>query len=310
MKMLLGLLALAISFSTLASSGESKSFTFDGTQNSIQLLLKGDKTHTEYRIESRHTTCFRTELVGYRQVCSGGYGGPRGPRGPRGPMNCYQQPVYRQVAYSCVEQVRIPFEVKDFDVEASVLLDVSKLASATASPSERFVVTLNGDDLTLTAVGSKKFFIVLKKQDIRTRMNGSVKFIDGLYATELIEAAPVLNALKMTNISLEDEGLTVKMGPVATRENIAFSLNIVKKRALASDTVLLDRELSMDETVLTTSADSAIAVFDITKLGVELSGGKFSLTAKAYLKAAGPVLNASQYGDSLETSRTLIYSIR
>ena len=178
------------------------------------------------------------------------------------------------------------------------------------SASEKFVVTLNGDDLSLTAVGSKNYFISLKKQDIRSQMNGSVKFVDALYAIELIEAAPVLKSLSMAKISMEDTGLTVKMGPVASRENIAFSLNIVKRRALASDTVLLDRELSMNETVLMSTEDSATAVFDITKLGVELSGGKFSLTAKAYLKASGPVLNAAQFGDSLEVSRTLLYTNR
>jgi hypothetical protein len=308
MKMLIGVLALALSFSTIASSGETKTFTFDGSAPSVQLLLKGEKTHTEYRIEDHRTTCFRTEFAGYRTVCTGGgYGGPRGPRGPR---NCYQQPVYRQVAYSCIEQVRIPFEVKDFDVDANVMIDVSKLASVMAVANEKFVVTLNGDELSLSVVGSKNYFVALKKQDIRASMTGSVKMVDALYAAELIEAAPILKALTMTKISLEDTGLTVMMGPVATRENIAFSLNIVKKRTLASDITLLDRELAMNETVLTTTAEGATAVFDVTKLGVDLSGGKFGLTAKAYLKASGPILNASQFGDSLEVSRTLIYTNR
>jgi hypothetical protein len=307
MKMLIGLLSLAISFSTLGSSGETKTFIYDGSAPSVQMILKGEKTHTEYRIEDRRTTCFRTEFAGYRTICTGG---PSGPRGPRGPRNCYQQPVYRQVAYSCIEQVRIPFEVKDFDVDANVMIDVSKLTSVMTSASEKFIVTLNGDDLSLSVVGSKNYFVVLKKQDVRAQMNGSVKFIDALYATELIEAAPILKALTMTKISLEDTGLTVKMGPVATRENIAFSLNIVKKRTLASDIILLDRELAMNETVLTTTENSSTAVFDVTKLGVDLTGGKFGLTAKAYLKVSGPVLNNSQFDDSLEVSRTLIYTNR
>ena len=109
MKMLVGLLSIALSFAAIASSGETKTFTYDGTQNSIELLLKGDKTHTEYRYENRNTICYRTEIVGYRTVCSGGgYPGP-GPRpGPRPPQNCYSQPIYRNVSYPCVETVRIP----------------------------------------------------------------------------------------------------------------------------------------------------------------------------------------------------------
>jgi hypothetical protein len=303
MKMLIGLLTLAISFSTLASSGETKTFMYDGSTPSVQMMLKGEQTHTEYRYEDRWTTCFRTELAGYRTVCSG-------PRGPRGPQNCTRQPIYRQVAYSCVQQVRISYEVKDYDVEANVMIDVTKLPTVMTSAAEKFVVSLNGDMITLSVVGSKKFFVVLKKSDVRDNMNGSVKFVDALYAAELIEAAPVLKALTMTKISLEDTGLTVKMGPVATRENIAFSLNIVKKRTLASDITLLDRELAMNETVLTTTENGATAVFDVTKLGVDLTGGKFGLTAKAYLKVSGPVLNNSQFGDSLEVSRTLIYTNR
>lgn len=303
MKMLIGLLSLAISFSTLASSGETKTFIYDGSTPSVQMILKGEKTHTEYRYEDRWSTCYRTEFAGYRTICNG-------PRGPRGPQNCYRQPIYRQVAYSCIEQVRIGYEVKDYDVDANVMIDVTKLPSVMTSASEKFIVTINGDDLSLSVVGSKNYFVVLKKQDVRAQMNGSVKFVDALYATELIETAPVLKALTMTKISLEDTGLTVKMGPVATRENIAFSLNIVKKRNLASDITLLDRELAMNETVLTTTENSATAVFDVTKLGVDLTGGKFGLTAKAYLKVSGPVLNASQFGDSLEVARTLIYTNR
>ena len=80
MKLVVGLLSLALSFSTLASSGESKSFTYDGSQDSVELILRGEKTHTEYRTETRTTTCYRTEIVGYRTICSGGgYPGP-GPR--------------------------------------------------------------------------------------------------------------------------------------------------------------------------------------------------------------------------------------
>ena len=84
MKMLVGLLSLALSFASIASSGETKTFTYDGAQNSVELLLRGEKTHTEYRYETRTTVCYRTEIVGYRTVCTGsgpGYPGPRsGPR--------------------------------------------------------------------------------------------------------------------------------------------------------------------------------------------------------------------------------------
>jgi len=310
MKLVVGLLSLALSFSTLASSGESKTFTYDGSQDSVELILRGEKTHTEYRTEVRTTTCFRTEIVGYRTICNGGgYPGP-GPRPyPGGGRNCYREPVYRQVAYPCQQTVQIPYEVKDFDVDARVILDVSKI-SMEATPGESFTVSLLGDTLSLTAKGSKKFFLVLNKQDIRSRMNGTMKFMDALYSVELIESVPVLKALKMTDISLANDVLTFGLGPVNNNPNIAFSLNIEKKKLFGSDEVLFDRELTATEIVIKASNTGSAADVNIDRLGVSLEDGKYSLTAKAYFKAKGSLLNASQYGDDLEASKTLVYKIR
>ena len=310
MKLVVGLLSLALSFSTLASSGESKTFTYDGSQDSVELILRGEKTHTEYRTEVRTTTCFRTEIVGYRTICNGGgYPGP-GPRPyPGGGRNCWREPVYRQVAYPCQQTVQIPYEVKDFDVDARVMLDVSKI-SMEATPGESFTVSLLGDTLSLTANGSKKFFLVLNKQDIRSRMNGTMKFMDALYSVELIESVPVLKALKMTDISLSNDVLTFGLGPVNNNPNVAFSLNIEKKKLFGSDEVLFDRELTATEIVIKASNTGSAADVNIDRLGVSLEDGKYSLTAKAYFKAKGSLLNASQYGDDLEASKTLVYKIR
>ncbi|HXH74424.1 MAG TPA: hypothetical protein VNJ08_05640 [Bacteriovoracaceae bacterium] len=110
--------------------------------------------------------------MGYRTVCTGGGPGP-GPRGPGRlpPSSCYRQPVYGQVAYSCIQTVTIPYEVKDYDVDARVIVDVTKLAPDVRSV-ETLKVTLLGDELTLHVNGSKKFFVMLIKQDIRGTMNG------------------------------------------------------------------------------------------------------------------------------------------
>ncbi len=311
MKLVVGLLSLALSFSTLASSGESKSFTYDGSQDSVELILRGEKTHTEYRTETRTTTCYRTEVVGYRTICSGGgYPGPGpGPRPHPGGRNCWREPVYRQVAYPCQQTVQIPYEVKDFDVDARVMLDVTKLTME-ATPGERFTVSLLGDTLSIQADGSKKFFLVLKNQDIRSRMNGTMKFMDALYSIELIESTPVLKALKMTNISLSNSILTFGLGPVNNNPYVAFSLNVEKKKFFGSDEVLFDRELTASEIVIKASNTGSAADVNIDRLGVNLEDGKYSLTAKAFFKAKGSLMNASQYGDALETSKTLVYKIR
>jgi hypothetical protein len=318
MKMLVGLLSFALSFASLASTSESKVFNYDGSMNSVELLLKAEKTHTEHRTEYRQSTCQRTEIAGYRTVCTGsgpGYPGPRPGPGYPGPgypgRSCYQQPIYRTVYYPCTITVDIPFEVKDFDVDARVIIDVTKL-STEMTPGEKFVVTLDGDALSITTVGSKKFLLMLTKQSNRATMNGSVKFMDALYAVELIEAAPILKALNLTKISMEKRILSFDMGPIENRANIAFSLKVLQKK-IGSDIVLFNRELDSSEIVIGatgTGETSAVAAdINIEKLGVDLGDGKFSLTAKAFFKANGTLMNPSQFTD-LEASRTLLYKIR
>lgn len=328
MKMLISLFTVALSFSAVASSVDTKTFVYDGSQNSVELILRAEKTHTEYRTEDQRTTCYRTEVVGHTTICTGGsygpgypgpgYPGPYYPRrgpgypypgpGPHYPRQCHSQPVVRTVPYSCIQTVRIPFEVKDYDVDARVIIDVTKL-SPEATSGETFKVTLNGDVLSYSVVGSKKFFIVKKKQDVRSTMNGSVKMIDGVLAAELVEAAPVLKAIKMTDISIENGVLNFGIGQVATRANLGFSLKVVKVKTFGSDTVILDRELLASEVEVTTTATGSDAGVNVSKLGVELANGKYSLTAKAFAKFDGNLMNSSDY-EELSASRTLIYKVR
>lgn len=319
MKMVLGLFSLALSFSALSSTVDTKTFTYDGSVNSVELLLKTEKTHTEYRVEQRQSTCYRQEIFGRRTVCTGGgYYGPgpgfpgpgRRPYPGPGPVrSCWTEPMYRTVPYSCIQTVSIPYEVKDYDVDARVIVDVTKV-SPEATTGETFKVTLNGDLLTFDVVGSKKFFIVKNKVSNRSSMNGSVKMIDALLAAELIEAAPVLKAIKMTDISVEDGTLNFNIGPVASMDNLGFSLKVVKVKTFGSDTTLLDRELAASEIEVKASSEgSSSAGVNVSKLGVELSNGKFSLTAKAYAKFNGNLMNSSQFED-LTASRTLIYKVR
>lgn len=305
MKLFIGLLTLAISFSSVASSGETKTFVYDGSQNSIELILRGEKTRTEYRVEQRHSTCYRQQVVGYRTICTGGGYGPRPyPRPYPGPRYCYRQPVYRSVAYPCMQTIRIPYEVKDYDVDARVLLDVEKI-SQEITPGETFKVSLSGDKLSLEVKGSKKFLINLKKEDVRENINGSVKYIDAFYAIELIEAAPIVLALKFDNISMSDGVLNLGSASAEGREYAGLSLKVVRSPVLGSDTVLFDRALTANES----SVQSEGLTVDFSSLGISLTSGRYSITAKSFLKVNGRLLNKSQFPE-LEDSRTLIYKIR
>lgn len=295
MKMLSVILTLLFAFSAFASS-ESKIFFFDGSQDSVNMSLRTEKTHTEYRYEQIRTTCARQDVY-YRTVCQGT---------PQGRV-CHSVPYYRTTYYPCIQTVRVPYEVKDYDVEANVNISVANSTGIAAG--ETLKVTLDGDRISLTAQGSKKFFIMLKKQNVVANMNGSVKFIDANYSAELVNAAPVVAALEMTNISIKDSVLTFKMGPVDAPKYIGYHLTVKKAPIFGSDTVLFDRELSGNEIMIAAEDNATSANVDIQKLGVELSGGRHTLTAKAFFKHAGTILNASQF-EATEASRTLIYKVR
>ena len=294
MKMLSALVMLVLSMSIFASS-ETKTFFYDGSQDSIEMVLRAEKTHTEYRYEQRHTICYRQEVY-YSTHCTSG---------PNGQRVCRTVPHYRTISYPCIQTIQVPYEVKDYDVEANVSLDVAK----TEIPAgETFKVTLDGDSIRLSAVGSKKFFIMLNKQNVQSTMTGSLKLIDASYSASLVEAAPVLKALEMTNISVKDSILSFKMGPVEVRDLIGFNLLVKKAPILGSDTVLFDRDLSSSEIQLNAQGAGTNADVNIQKLGVQMTSGRHTLTARAFFKHAGSILNASQF-EKTEASRTLIYKL-
>lgn len=299
MKLIIGLLTFTLSAFALASGGETKTFVYDGSQSSVELLLSGEKTHTEYRVEQRRSICYRTEYH-HRTACTGG--------GHRGPRHCHTETFPRTVAYPCIETVRIPYEVHDYYTSAKVVLNVKNLSNE-ATPGERFRVSLHGDSVSLAVEGSKKFFIMQKKFPLSSSWNGSVRHHEGEATVELIEAAPVLKALSMTSISISNDMLNVEMGPVAATDFLGFSLYVAKKIVFGSDEVLFNRELALNELQLKpTTAGSDLSI-DVKKLGLELSGAKFGITAKTFFKAQGKLLNSSEF-PATEASRTLIYTNR
>lgn len=323
MKMLIGLFSLALSAASFASTVDTKSFNYDGSQNSTELVLRAEKTHTEYSVENVPSTCYRQEVVGYRTICTGGgyYGPGPGPGYPYpgpyprpypypgpGHRSCWQEPIYRSVAYSCIKPVTISREVRDYDVEARVLVDVTKMSQEMTS-GERIEVTLKGDELSFNVVGSKKFFAVKRKQDTRSTMAGSVKMIDAVLAVELVEVAPVMKALKISSQKVEDGKLVVKIGQKDASVNLGFSLKVVKKKVLASDKVLFDRELSQNEVEVISTADTSAAGVSLSNLDVKLQDGKFELTTTVFPKFNGTLMNVTQFSP-LPVSKKLVYKAK
>ncbi len=290
--------AIAVLLLCLAShaSTDTKTFFFDGTQESVQLSLRAEETHTEYRYEQRRTICYRTEVF-YETVCTGH---------PR--PSCYTRPVTRTVAYSCIQTVRIPYQVKDYDVDASVELEASALPGVQAG--ETFKVTLDGDRLSLTALSSgRRNFVLLKKEEIASSTSGGMKFLTASYRAVVMDAQPVLAALSMNGIGIRNPVLNFDLGPIADREMIGFKLLVKKSPVIGGQTVLFDRELGSEEVSLVSEGLRTRAEVNVERLGIELRNGRYSLTAKAFFKLQGSLLNPSQF-EATESSRTLLFKVR
>lgn len=301
-KLMLASFGLALSFASFATS--TTSFVYDGSNPSFVDTLNGEQTHTEYRSESQPSTCYRNEIAGYRTVCTGGgyYGGGYyGPRGPRGGYygpgvgygSCFNEPMYRTVAYSCTQTVQIPYTVKDFDVVAQVAVNV--INSSDKAANETISVTLEKNGLvSLKAVGSKNFLVVLKnkKEDVQT--NGSVKTVVGTYDVELVDAS-ALKALEAKNLNASFTGVTFNYAAADKNSLVATSLKIEKRRFLASKKNLFDRELSKVEV----SANGTNADVKFANLGLDLKKGRYVFTLTTEIKTEGKLLNASQFAGQL-----------
>lgn len=297
MKLILGLIVSLLSITAIASSGETRTFSYDGNQSYVEFLLRGEETHTEYRNEQRRSTCTRTIFAGYRTVCRSS--------GPRGPRYCQQIPHYRTDYYPCWITVSVPYEVKDYDVEANVSLDIKKLPDAITT-GETFKIILNGPKLTLEAQGSKKYFLVAKREEVRTQVSGNVKFITGTYEVELIEAAPVLSALNIGNLHYEfaEKKFNFDTRYTGNNDNIGVSFNVLRKPVIGAGYVVFDRELVASEVQL----DGTKGVISLDQLGIELNGNRFTLTPKLFAKFKGTLLNEGQF-NGLEASRTLLIKL-
>lgn len=296
MKVLIGLLSFALTFSVFASTIDTKTFIYDGSLNSVELLLRTEKTRTENRVETRQRTCYRRAIAGHRTTCSGRYG-------PYPTRRCWTEPIFRSIPYPCIQTVNVPVEIKEYDVDARVIVDVTKL-SPEATPGEKFKVTLDGDKLIFDVDASKKFFVVKKENNERATINGNVKLIDAVLATELIEVSPVLKTINVTNLRMEDGLLKFTLGS-DDLSHVGIDLKVEKLKIFGADTEILRRELLPSE-MLVQGAEVSV---DVNKLGVDLRNGKFALTIKAFSKFDGNLMNSKQF-EKLSDSRTLIYKIR
>lgn len=282
--------------SLFASTRSERTFIYDGSQDISDLILTAEQTHTEYRYERRRTTCYRRQVY-YRNVC----------RNTPSGRYCQRTPYYRTISYPCVRDIRIPYEVKDFDVEANVRIIVEN--EALPNTQEYFKVVLDGDRISLSATGTKKYFLMLRSQEIIPEVQGQFKYLNVTYRVELVEARPILSALNMNDISYQDNALKFTTGPFSNFNSLGLALLVKKAPRLSSDVTLFDQDLSVEDMTISNSETSTEVSVNLNQLGIHISKGRYKMTAKIYYKYIGTFLNKDQFQNS-EASRTLVYKIK
>lgn len=299
MKILATLFAL-YAFGALASTTDVERFTFDGAPAQKTVSLRAEKTHTEYRTETHARICYRREIVGYNTVC-------RRPPPPQ-PETCQRIPVYRDVAYTCYQQVRIPYEVFDYNVVANVALDFGA-APAGVQASETVTVALEGDMLAVSSAGSKKLVLELKDMAQTRRLNGNTLMLDVRNTVQSHEAAPILAALALSAVSVKRNVLTYNLGPLEGVPQIAQGLKIVRNPVLGSSTVLHQSELGAGVLNAEPREGGTALLVDFRQLlGAPLGKGRYDVTIRAFFKSAHGVLNARELG-GLSSEKTIRYTI-
>ncbi len=286
--------------SAFASTIESQTVFFDGSQAQEVLNLKTEKTRTEYREERVARTCYRTVVAGYRTVC-------RRPPPPQ-PQQCWREAVYRTVPYTCYETIRVPYEVFENYVDANIAINYSQLPEG-LNAAENITATLNGDLLTLRSNGSKKLIVELNSLQQNRRVEGNTILIDAVATLNFHDAIKVQSALKLTDAQIQKSVLSYNLGPIAGI-NLQHNLKIVNNPRLGGNTTLFDGildagNLSREERGSTT----AMTVKFEDVLGRTLSSGRYSITVSAEFKVGRAVLNAQEIG-SLSVDKTIVYSIR
>ena len=293
-----GLLALIVG-NAVASTVDTQTVSFDGSAREVTFQLKAEETRTEYRSETVARTCYRTVMAGQRRVC-------RRPT-PTTPGQCWSEPIYRTVPYTCYETVRVPYQVFENYVDANVAVNFGEVPAGFTA-NERITATLSGDRLTLTSVGTKTLVLELANITENRRMNGNTEMIDAVATVKFHDAAAVKNALKLSNASVKKSVLTYNLGPIAGVQ-LAHTLKIVDNPILGGSTTLFDAELGDVLSRETRGNTTAMSIAFRDVLGRDLGAGRYNVTAKAAFKAGVSVMNASELGE-LSVEKSILYKIR
>lgn len=187
---------------------------------------------------------------------------------------CYDQPIYRQVSYSCSRTISVPYEVDDHQSTANVSARISpapKSLPQTGSCGINF--SLTGDNFqAINTCNEYLAMAQINRQDL-----GNVKNYS--YSIELYDAQKVFAPLAggLSEMQMEGEGnvLLVRSGDLRSNSNYTLNLFVERRHFFKSDKVLINRALSSSEFSYQPIDDrTGFIRIDLSKVAPEFKRGK------------------------------------
>ena len=251
MKLSITIISLLISFSVLAAADRHE-FSFKGSRNNVEFELNSEDTHTEYRDEMQRQTCTRRVIDHYEPYCyyrtvnrcfRNAYG--QVICRPVQQRYCESRPVYRDEHYTCYRNVRVPYEVLDYLVDANFTFSFGEVPRG-VSANENFTVDLNGDQQRLSVRSGQELLILKEVSEQRDRDGDNLK-IDFNYQLNFMSLKNALSPISrgILDLKIENGNLSFLMGK---RGKIPVDLSLYLERIkIGRNPILINRNLKKYE---------------------------------------------------------------
>jgi hypothetical protein len=220
---------------------------------------------------------------------------PEPPSTCREVYRCYTVPQYEERAYACQKTVSTPYQVKDYDVVASVFYNFGQVPAG-INAAERFNTSIKGDQITNSVVGSGQLVIFSERNETQ-KLTGKVLSKAVNFKIEFASRDSLLSpfAVEPNSATLKQGVLRYNIGVVEHPDTFQVHLNLKQK-----DT-LLKRDLAQNEYRLVDGGTHTIVEINLVALGVTLDPKK-KLEAKIISKLvlSGTILNRDILPSTLE----------
>ncbi len=231
---------------------------------------------------------------------------PRPPQ-PRPPV-CYQKPIYRTVAYSCMQTVTVPYQVRN-PTRASVVVNM------TAAPATRPQTSNCGINFAFRGVKLDAYNTCSEYIAIANKLSVGEGSSDSQhkYSIALFDGVSLLAPLAggLTEMRLENgRYLLARVGNLNLSGNFSLRLRVERKRLVGNDSDLINRPLRLGEyTYEDFDGRTGFVRIDFNKLLGGIASDKkheITLSLSVTLPAGNIIPGGAYNNQDLNQSQTIV----